>query len=323
MPGRFSLMAKRDYYEILGLTRGAADADIKKAYRKLAKEFHPDHNKGKEAEERFKEVQEAYGVLSNPDKRARYDQFGHAGVDPRFQAGGGGTHWSTADGTTFDFDSIADMFDFGSARGGVGSVFEQFLRGRGGRVHTAEPPPAAGDVEHPATLSFEQMMSGTTLSLEMSLGGRKSETIDVRIPAGVREGQRIRVRGKGQPGMRGGAPGDLYVVCHVEPHRHFERVGSDLLLVVPVTIVEASLGAKIDIPTPDGVRTVTLPPGTASGAKLRLGGLGAPNPKDGARGDLFAVVKIVPPEKVTAEQKELLAKLGETIRTSPRDGRWD
>lgn len=316
-------MAKRDYYDVLGISRGATEADIKKAYRKLAKEFHPDHNKGnKDAEERFKEVQEAYGVLSNSDKRARYDQFGHAGVDPRSQ-GAGGTHWSTSDGTTFDFDSIADMFDFGSARGGAGSVFEQFLRGRGGRAHAVEPPPVAGDAEQPVTLSFDQMMAGTSLELRLSVGGRTSETISVRIPPGVREGQRIRVRGKGQPGARGGTPGDLYVICHIEPHRFFERMGNDLFLVVPVTIVEATLGAKVDIPTPDGVRTVTLPPGTASGSKLRLAGHGVPNPKDGARGDLFAVIKIVPPVNITPQQQELLAKIGATLTLSPRDGRWD
>lgn len=316
-------MAKLDYYEVLGLARGASEADIKKAYRRLAKEFHPDHNKGnKDAETRFKEVQEAYSVLSNAEKRARYDQFGHAGVDPRFQ-GTGGTHWSTTDGTTFDFDSIADMFDFGGARGGEESVFEQILRGRGGaRVRQPEPASPPGDVEHAVTLSFEEMLSGSTLNLELSIGGRTSETIAVRIPAGVREGQRIRVRGKGRSSSRGAA-GDLYVVCHISPHRYFERVADDLLLVVPVTIAEASLGAKLDIPTPDGVRTVTLPPGTASGSKLRLTGLGVPNPKGGTRGDLFAVIKIVPPSKATAEQEELLKKLGATMTESPRDGRWD
>lgn len=331
-------MANRDYYEVLGVPKGSSEADIKKAYRRLAKQFHPDHNKGdQQSEARFKEVQEAYAVLSDKEKRARYDQFGHAGVDPRFQPGGA-THWSTRDGEVFDFDSIADMFDFSGGRrgGGVSSVLEEFLRKAGGRdgVHvdmaghdggrsgfTAEAPHSSRDLEHPVTLSFEQALHGTTLNLQLQQG-RSSETIAVRIPPGVRNGQRIRVRGKGQPGGGRKPAGDLYVVCHVQPHRYWERCDDHLYLMAPVTIAEAALGARIDVPTPDGVRTVTLPPGTASGAKLRLAGLGMPNPRGSGRGDFFVVIKIVPPNTLTDEQRRLLEQLARTQIGSPRDGLW-
>ncbi len=332
-------MANRDYYEVLGIARSAGEADIKKAYRRLAKEFHPDHNKdNKQAEARFKEVQEAYAVLSDKDKKARYDQFGHAGVDPRFNPGGA-THWSTSGGETFDFDSIADLFDFsGGRRGGEGvsSVLEEFLRkaggGRGaqadfgrhdgGHAHFVnESSQAPRDVEQPVNLTFDQALRGTTLNLQLQTD-KRSETIAVRIPPGVRDGQRIRVRGKGQPSGGRKPAGDLYVVCRIAPHPYWERIDDHLYLIVPVTIAEASLGARIDLPTPDGVRTVTLPPGTASGAKLRLAGQGMPNPKDQSRGDFFAVIKIVPPSPPTDEQRKLLEQLAATFTTSPRDGLW-
>lgn len=323
-------MPERDYYEVLGVPRGASDAEIKKAYRRLAKQFHPDHNTGnKEAETRFKEVQEAYDVLSEKDKRARYDQFGRAGVDPRFQ-GSGPTHWSTSDGTTFDFDSIADLFEFGPQSAGgsgrMGSVLEEFLRraGRGGGAEAGVPGAAASagsDIEHAVTLTLEQAITGTTLNLRLE-GERGSETIAVHVPPGVRDGQRVRVRGRGQPGIGRRAAGDLYVVCHISPHRHWERREDDIYLLVPVTITEAALGAKLDLPTPDGVRTVTLPPGTPSGAKLRLSGLGVPKIRGGGRGDFFAVIKIVPPVGLTDRQRALLAELATTITTSPRDGLW-
>lgn len=319
-------MSKVDYYELLGVSRDAGESDIKKAYRRLAKKYHPDHNTGnKEAEARFKEVQEAYDVLSDKEKRARYDQFGHAGVDPQFQAGGQ-THWSTSDGTTFDFDSIADLFDFGSRGGGGGRVgpgVEEFFRRarHGGRGEEVADASVARDLEHPITLTFDQALHGTTLNIRLE-GPSGVETISVHIPAGVRDGQRIRVRGKGQPAGGRRPAGDLYVVCQISPHRFWERRDDDIYLMVPITIVEAALGAKIDVPTPEGIQTVTLPPGTASGAKLRLAGLGAPNPKDGKRGNFYVLTKIVPPTSLTDDQKRLLEQLATTIKGSPRDGLW-
>lgn len=313
-------MNKRDYYEVLGLTRGASDADIKKAYRRLAKEFHPDQNKGKkDAEERFKEVQEAYSVLSDADKRAKYDRFGQAGVDPRFAAAGAGPgsgfSWSTSDGEPIDIGDFAQFF----GGGGGGSIFDQILGGRS-RGRSAGHAAPSRDVEHDVSLSFEQAVRGTTLDVDVSTG-RTQQRISVHVPPGVRDGQVIRVRGKGGHGSRGAA-GDLLVTCRVRPHAYFRREGDDVYLDVPVTIGEAALGAKVDLPTLDGVRTVTIPPGTPSGAKLRLSGLGIANPKDGRRGDQYAVIKIVPPAKPTAEQREALEALARVDSTTPRAGLW-
>lgn len=318
-------MSKRDYYEVLGLSRGANEAEIKRAYRRLAKQYHPDQNKqSKDAEARFKEVQEAYDVLSDATQRARYDQFGHGGVDPR---AGGGSAWSTADGEPVDLSDFADIFNFagrsvGGRGSGFGSIFEQMFSGQDGGSPFEEAGPTGGrDIEHTVTLSFDQALRGTTLQLELS-GGRRSETIEVRIPPGVRPGQRIRVRGKGQPGLGRRAAGDLFVRCEVSPHPYYRREGDDVYLEVPVSIVEAALGAKVDLPTPEGPRTVTIPPGTSSGAKLRLAGLGMPNPKGSGRGDFYAVVKIVAPASLTPLQRESLQALAESGLGNPRSGLW-
>lgn len=318
-------MSKRDFYEVLGVSHRAGDGEIKSAYRRLAKKYHPDQNKGDaDAERKFKEVQEAYSVLSNQEKRARYDQFGHAGVDPQF-SGAGRAHWSTADGTTIDFDTIADMFDFGGARGGVGSLFEELL-GRTGRSRAGAHPPAGGsDIETSVTLTFDQAIRGSTLDLRLSgaNGETTDQTISVRIPPGVHDGQRIRIRGKGRPGRRGGAPGDLYVVCRVQPHPYFQRIGDDIYLQVPITISEAALGGKVDVPTPDGVRTVSIPPGTSSGTKLRLAEQGVARSKGGGRGDFYTVIKIVPPKTMTGEQRRAMQRFADADATNPREGLWD
>lgn len=325
-------MAKRDYYEILGVSRSATEAEIKRAYRRLAKQHHPDRNKGNpQAEAKFKEVQEAYDAISDSEKRAQYDQFGHAG--PSSFHPGGGVHpgggaswaWTTTGDQPFDIGDIMDMFDLGAVGGRgrpSGAAFEQvFSRRRGGRGKAAEAAPA--DVEQEVSLTFEQAIRGTTLELQLQDGrGRRTERISVRVPPGVHDGQRIRVRGKGQPDSSGRAAGDLYVVCRVQPHAYFMRHENDIYLNVPITIGEAAMGAKIDLPTIDGLRTVTIPAGTASGTKLRLAGLGVPNPKDGSRGDQYAVIKIVPPKRLTEEQRRLLEELAQTSLGSPRDGLW-
>jgi curved DNA-binding protein len=323
----------RDYYEILGLSRNAADAEIKRAYRRLVKQYHPDRNKGnKDAEAKFKEVQEAYDCLSDAEKRAQYDRFGQAGPASHFDPRAGNWTYTTGPGggQTIDIGDLQDLFDFGSARGGgspggVGSIFEQLFRQRGGagpsRTPVAEPEPTR-DIDHTVTLTFDQAIHGTTLELQLDTGRGRPQHISVHIPPGVRDGQRIRVRGKGQPGRGRQPAGDLYVTCHVTPHAYFERRGDDIYLDVPITVGEAALGAKIDLPTIDGVRTVTIPPGTASGAKLRLAGLGVPSASGGKRGDHYAVIKIVSPAKLTAEQRELFEKLSRTNLGSPRDGLW-
>lgn len=319
-------MDERDHYEVLGVSRNATNDDIKRAYRRLAKAYHPDQNKGDAAAEaKFKELQAAYSVLSNSEDRARYDRFGGSGVDG---AAAGGPHvaWTTS-GQPIDLGDLSDLFDFSFTGGQEGrggpSGFEQFFGGRGAGRPTAAGPEPSGDVEHDITLTFEQAVKGVSLELDVH-GGRdgRRQRISVKVPAGVKDGQRIRLRGKGQPGRRGRPPGDVYIVCSIKPHRFFERRGHDIYLDVPITLDEAALGTKIDLPTLDGVRTVTVPAGTASGARLRLAGLGVRKTEGGARGDQYVVVKIVPPAALTAEQASLLRRFAATLGASPRDGLW-
>jgi curved DNA-binding protein len=325
-------MAKRDYYEVLGVNRSASDAEIKNAYRKLAKRFHPDRNKGdKEAEVRFKEVQEAYDVLSDKEKRRQYDQFGQVGVEAGpggqtyWQAGPGGgytrVYTSGPGGIEFDLGDLEGLFG-----GGLGNIFERF--GRQGAARRQDqrrprrPPQQGGDVEHEVTLDFEQAIHGTTLEVDLSRTGKwgrsDKETIKVRIPPGVRPGQRIRVRGKGQTGSAGAPPGDMYIVCRIREHPYFKRIGGDIFLDVPITISEACLGAKIEMPTIDGRTVVTIPPGTSSGTKLRLKGKGVMDPKTNTRGDQFAVVRIVPPPALSERQRKLIAELQSESDFNPR-----
>jgi DnaJ-class molecular chaperone len=323
-------MADRDYYDILGVNKNADPDQIKRAYRKLAKQHHPDQNKGnKAAETKFKEVQEAYAVLSDKEKRARYDQYGKAGVDfsgaqgaPWGYPGGGG-------GQTVEYDvgDLGDIFDFsgyesGGRRGGAASIFEQFFSGRPGARVSAGGTAAARDIEYDLNLTFEQAVRGASLDLQVDVGKGKIQTISVRIPPGVRDGQVIRVKGKGQPGTGRRPAGDLRIICHVQPHRYFERRGDDIYLDVPITFTESAIGAKIDLPTLDGTRTVTVPPGAASGTKLRLAGLGIASAKDGTRGDQFVVIKIVPPTALTDESRELFRKLATLHPQNPRQGLW-
>ena len=328
-------MAKQDYYKVLGVGRDASDAQIKNAYRKLAKRYHPDRNKSDQsAETKFKEVQEAYDVLNDKSKRRQYDQFGHVADDGvaqgQWRSGPGGTrtvHWSSGPGgggMEFDLGDLEAMFG-GMGGGGAGSIFERFARQR-----SAEPEPrrrrgprGGRDIEHEVTLTFEQAIHGATLTVDLAQARSRSrdaaERIQVRIPAGVQPGQRIRVRGKGEGGPRGGARGDLYIVCHVRPHPHFKRIENDIYLDVPITIAEACLGAKVEMPTIDGTMLVTIPPGTTSGAKLRLKGKGVMNAKSTQRGDQYAVVRIVPPPSLSARQEALLAEFQEESEFNPRD----
>jgi len=327
---------KRDYYDVLGISKSASAADIKSAYRRLAKQFHPDQNPdNKEAEAKFKEAQEAYAVLSDEKKRAAYDRFGHAAASGGFPGGGGpggqGYQWKTESGEPIDLENLADMFDFSSMFGGAprqggGSPFDAFFGGggRSGRArHTrSAPPPPPADVEYPVSLTFERAVRGTKLDLDLKIGGREPQRITVKIPPGVRQGQKIRVRGKGTPGRSGQRDGDLYVVVSVQPHPYFERDDDNILLTAPVTIAEATLGAKIDLPTLDGTRTVTIPPGTPSGAKLRLAGLGIEHGPSGKRGDQLVVVKIVPPKRLSPEQKEAIERFAKQDSTNPRAELW-
>jgi curved DNA-binding protein len=327
-------MAQRDYYEVLGVLRTASAEEIKRAYRKLAKQYHPDRNPNNpKAEAKFKEVQAAYDVLGDKDKRAQYDQFGFVGTGTGAGAGagaaGGGWRpgpggqrvytWSSGGGGDIPVEDIEDLFgafNIGGGRevGGGGGIFDQiFGRRRPGaraRATRIEPENEVQDLEHHLQLTFDQAIHGATLELDIdrSGGSGATERLKVRIPPGVNEGQRIRLRGKGRSAADGSAAGDLYIVCHVQPHPYFARQGNDLYLDVPLTIAEATLGAKVEIPTMDGPTRITVPAGTPSGTKLRLRGKGVADAKTGDRGDQYAVVRIVPPKKLTAEQRELMER---------------
>ena len=338
-------MAKRDYYEILGVPRTASADDIKKAHRKLVRKYHPDVNKNnKEAEERFKEAQEAYDVLSEPGKRRNYDQFGHAGVGAGGAPGAGGDAWeafrraqqgrggaggargySWQPGPGVSVEDLEGMGDFGDifeqlfgARGGAAAGGGGGARGaRGPRMRPT--PPRGSDVEHPVTLTFAQAARGTNLPLQINRDGRL-ETIDIKIPAGVKEGSRVRIKGKGQESP-GGEPGDLYIVTQVHPHPYFRREGLDILLDVPISLYEALNGTKLEVPTLEGPVTLTIPPGTSSHSKLRIKGRGIERGSE--KGDQYVVIKVVVPKNLDDEDKAMLKKQEQKHPLNPRaDIHW-
>jgi DnaJ-class molecular chaperone len=335
-------MAKRDYYEILGVPRTASADEIKKAHRKLARKYHPDANKNNNptATEQFKEVQEAYDVLSDSTKRKNYDQFGHAGVGAGGQPGGGG-------GGEDPFEAFRRaQAQYGAGGGGrrggsyragpgvsvedleggdFGDIFEQLFGARGGggagagpRTRARPEPQRGADVEHAVTLSFEQAARGTTLPLQINRDGRL-ETIDVKIPPGVKDASRVRIKGKGQ--QSGGEAGDLFIVTRVTPHPYFRRDGNDILLDLPISMYEALLGTKAEVPTMEGPVTLTIPPGTSSGAKLRIKGRGIERGEE--RGDQLVIVKTIVPKNLDDEDKALVKKLQEKHPLNARaDVHW-
>ncbi|HPY30423.1 MAG TPA: molecular chaperone DnaJ [Verrucomicrobiota bacterium] len=353
-------MAKRDYYEILGVPRTAEAEEIKKAYRKLAIKHHPDKNPGnKGAEEKFKELSEAYEVLSDPQKRAAYDSYGHAAFDPRTRAGagpawGGGFH--------DPFEIFREVFG-----AGAGSFFDGFL---GGTRGDANAPQRGEDLRYDLELDFEEAAAGcereiTVPRLERCdqcdgsgaqpgsrirtcshCGGRgqiissrgifslaqtcpqcqgagrvierpcrtcrgagrreRASKITLRIPAGVNTGARLRSAGNGEAGLRGGPPGDLYVILHVQPHDIFHRDGDDLLCEVPINFVQATLGAEIEVPTLNGKATIKVPPGTQPGTLFRLKGKGVRNVQGYGHGDLHVRIQVEVPTHLSAAQRAKL-----------------
>ncbi len=305
-------MAAKDPYEILGVSRNATQEEIKRAYRRLAKKYHPDRNKGdKAAEEKFKEVQAAYEILSDPKKREEYDRFGAGGPTPNYHEWVRGPHAGVHE-VHFDFGDLGDL----------ASIFEQFFQRPGRRsrtrrthAHAAGDPfastataPRGQDLEHEIMLSFDEAARGGKRQILLeSPGGGPPEKIEVRIPAGVRDGQRIRLRGRGAPGP--GGRGDLYLVCRISPHPYFRREGLDLYVDLPLSITEATLGTKVDVPTLNGKASVTVPPGTSSGTKLRLRGKGIRDERTGQVGDLYAVVKIAAPKDLSPRARELIEEL--------------
>ena len=349
----------KDLYGALGVSKGASQDEIKKAYRKLARQYHPDNNPGDAAaEERFKEVQTAYDVLSDEEKRKQYDRFGSENGRP---GPGGGFNFNTEN---FDFADLGDLGDiFGGLFGGLGGRGRaQQQRGQRGR-----------DLEVEVRLSFEDSLHGVETKIPVELetacrecGGsgakpgtaptlcpechgrgvisesqglfalsqpcprcrgngtviedpcphckgtgreRRTKRYTVKIPAGVKDGSRIRLRGKGEAGYGGAEAGDLYVVTRVAPSKTFERRGNDLVVDVPVSFTDAAMGANVRVPTPDGPVTVKVKPGTTDGTMLRVKGKGAPKLKGSGRGDVLARVKIQVPKKLNKKQRELLEEL--------------
>ncbi len=347
---------KRDYYEVLGVQKGASDDEIKKAYRKMSKKYHPDLNQGdKTAEEKFKEVNEAYQVLSDPEKKERYDRFGHAGVDPNFGAGGGG------------FNGGFGGFDFGD-------IFGDIFGGFGGFGGRRNGPRRGADIRQNVEISFNEAAFGCQKSINISkmdtcetchgtgakpgtqvstcgrcngtgqvqtqqrtmLGYvtnvttcpdchgtgkiikepcrdcrgtgkvRRSKTIEINIPAGIDHGQTMQVSGKGEPGDRGGPNGDLLVTIRIRPHDIFKRDGNNVNVAMPVSFVQAALGATLKVPTIDGVVEYDIPEGTQSGTRFRLRGKGIPYVNGRGRGDQYVTVNVEVPKNLTSKQKELL-----------------
>ncbi len=303
-----------NYYDVLGVDRDASEKDVQKAYRKLARELHPDANPGDaRAEERFKEITAAYDVIGDPETRTQYDQVRAMGA----RGGGGPNPFGDAQGGpgSFSFD-MRDMGDLGDL---LGSMFGGAAGAAAGAPFGNRPAPArrGRDQEAELTLSFDEAVAGVTTSVTVSGGADGPRSIKVRIPAGVADGQRIRLRGKGGPGRNGGPAGDLFVVVRVGDHPVFGRNGSNLTLDLPVTFAEAALGADIDVPTLDGdtVR-LRLPEGTQPGRTFRVRGQGIDSTK--GRGDLLVTVHVAVPHTLTGAQRSALESFAEASDESPR-----
>lgn len=358
---------KRDYYEVLGVSKGASDQEIKQAYRKLARQYHPDVNPGnKEAEEKFKEISEAYDVLSDADKKARYDQFGHAGTDPNQAGGFGGGGFGD-----FGFGDIFDAF-FGGSGGGrrngpqrgadlrydMSVTFEEAAFGveKEVQIPRSETCPdcqgsGAAPGTHPGTCSqcggsgqvrvtqrtpFGQIQTARTCPACHGEGKtitspcrtcngqgkvRKVKNIKINVPAGSEDGLNLRLNGDGEAGHRGGPPGDLYIVLHVKPHKFFERDGNDVYCEIPITFVQAALGAEVEVPTLDGNVKMKVPEGTQTATIFRLKGHGIPYRRGSGRGDQHVRVIVSTPTKLTDKQKQLLQEFGEVTSETQQMGK--
>jgi curved DNA-binding protein len=315
----------RDYYDALGVPRDASQEDIRSAYRRLARENHPDVNKEAGAEDRFKEVSEAYEVLRDPEKRERYDRFGanwKAGQDVTGASGfegfrrrrGAGAGAGAGAGRGGGFEDV--QFEFGGGDGGdFSEFFEGLFGGRGGGGFNGFSM-RGGDQEAELELSLEEAARGGRRRLSFGDG----REIEVEIPPGVRDGQRIRLAGEGGAGPGGGPPGDLLLRVRIRPHPRFRVEGRDLYVDLPVTPWEAALGAEVPVQTLDGSARVKVPPGSSSGRRLRLRGQGMPV-RDGKPGDLYATVQIHVPKRLTAQERELFERLRDVSDFDPRSTR--
>lgn len=303
----------KDYYKILGVPKDAKTEDIKKAYRRLARQHHPDLNKGPGAEKRFKEINEANAVLSDPQKRSRYDQLGpnwerfaHGAQPP---GGEGGFQWVFTGQPGESAGDFSDFFRmvFGDVGGVRAGTVDDLLRGRGrgnGRVRAH----AGEDVEGEVEVTLPEAYKGAQRSIEVRRENGSAKTLTVRIPAGVRDGQRIRLAGQGGAGGGGGPAGDLYLKVRVRPHPFFEREGDDIHADLPVALHEALLGAEVTVPTLKSRVALRIPPETQNGRVIRLAGQGMPR-ATGGYGDMFVAVKVVLPQKLNDEERDAVRKL--------------
>ncbi len=308
-------MKYKDYYQALGVDRTASKGDIKKAYRKLAHRYHPDVSKESKAEEKFKEIAEAYATLKDPEKRQEYDNLGRHSAGEEFNVPPEWQQCYGAGASSFDDVDLADILN----------AFRAGTRGDArGRRATSFPKPGE-DYEVTVPVSLEKIYSGgetdVTVDLpeydEHGLPHRVPHTFRVTIPKGATEGQRLRLAGKGGPGRNGGKPGDLYIVLHIAAHPLYRVSGRDLYLDLPLAPWEAALGAAVEIPTPGGPVELNIKPGTSSGQRLRLAQRGLPSPGGGA-GDLYAVARIEVPSKVGKREQELYEQLAASSDFNPR-----
>ncbi len=371
------MATKRDFYDVLGVPKNASDEEIKKAYRKLAMKYHPDRNQGdaaKEAEVKFKEAKEAYEMLSDADKRAAYDQYGHAGVDPNMRGGGPG-----AEGFGGFAEAFGDIFGdiFGQARGGRGGGGRQVYRGSdlsyamevtleeaatGKDAQIRIPTWDSCDTCHgsgakPGTqaktctscngqgvVQMRQGFFSVQQTCPQCRGSgkiipepctschgqgkiKRQKTLEVKIPAGIDDGMRIRSAGNGEPGMNGGPPGDLYIEIRLKKHEIFEREGDDLHCVVPVSMARAALGGEIEVPTLGGKAAIDIPEGTQHGKQFRLRGKGIKGVRSSYPGDLYCHIGVEVPVKLTEHQRKLLKDLDESLkkggaRHTPSEESW-
>lgn len=311
-------MAGKDFYKTLDVSKTASEDEIKKAYRKLARKYHPDlHPNDKEAESKFKEVQEAYDVLGDKAKREQYDRFGAAAFEQGFPGGGAGPRtytWSSEGGPEVSFD-------FGGQGGGFDDILAGLFRGRG-RRRGAAGGSAGGftshkgrDIETDLLVPFKVALLGG--SLDVTLAGHAPQQLSIQIPPGVEDGAKLRLAGKGEPSPTNARPGDLIVHVRVESHPYFTRDGADVQVELPVTIGEAVLGATVDVPTLEGTASVSIPPGTSSGQRLRLRGKGGKR-RTGERGDQYVKIKIVVPSSIDDESRRLIRQFADRNPQSPR-----
>lgn len=319
-------MSKQDYYNLLGVSRSATADEIKKAYRRLAMQLHPDKNQGnKSSEEKFKQVTEAYEVLSNDQKRAAYDKYGHAaaGGNGPFGAGGGPFGGGPFGGNSSDFsygrggstgDPFQDIF---------GEVFgDLFGKGRtsGGGFSSRSKPAKGADLRYTLNLTFEEAAQGcekTIHFVRVRNNAEEKATLIVTVPAGVKQAQRLKLRGEGDSGSHGGQSGDLYVVVNIQEHSLFRREGNDCIIELPVNFAEAILGGQVEIPTLTGKASLKIPPGTHTGQMFRLKGKGFPKVGGFSVGDMIVKVTVDTPTEVTPEQRELIEKLSQLIGETP------